>query len=97
VVLVGQQHQLAPADARVAAGVVQQHQRQQAVDLRLVCHQLGERAPECRRLRRQLAPPAVGQSAGDGERRAAAADQALSVTSPLKKSVSSRWSWQISM
>ena len=45
-VLVGEQHDLAVAQARLAARVVQQHQRQQAVHLGLVGHQLGERAPE---------------------------------------------------
>ena len=34
------------AEPRVAAGVVQQHHRQQAVRLRLVGHQLGQRAAE---------------------------------------------------
>ena len=49
-VLVGEQHELAVVEARVAARVVQQHQRQQAVDLGLVGHQLGERAAEPQRL-----------------------------------------------
>ena len=57
-VLVGEQHQLAIAEPRLAAGVEQQHHRQQAVHLRLVGHQLGERPPEPDRLGRQLA--AVG-------------------------------------
>ena len=58
-VLVGEQHQLAVAEARLAAGVVQQHHRQQAVHLGLVGHQLGERPPEPERLGRQLAAAAV--------------------------------------
>ena len=54
-VLVGEQHQVAAAEPRLAAGVVQQHHRQQTVHLRLVGHQLGERPPEPERLGRQLA------------------------------------------
>ena len=44
-VLVGEQHQVALAEPRLAAGVEQQHHRQQAVHLRLVGHQLGEARP----------------------------------------------------
>ena len=54
-VLVGEQHEIAVAEARRAPRVVQQHHRQQAVHLRLVGHQLGERAPEPQRLGRQVA------------------------------------------
>ena len=54
-VLVGEQHELAAGEARVAARVVEQHQRLEAVHLRLVRHQLGERRAEPERLRRQVA------------------------------------------
>jgi len=40
-VLVGEEHEVAVPDARFAAGVEQQHHREQAVHLRLVGHQLG--------------------------------------------------------
>ncbi len=43
-VLVGEQDQVATPKPRPAAGVVQQHHRQQTVDLRFVGHQLGEGA-----------------------------------------------------
>ena len=58
-VLVGEQHQLAIAEACPAAGVVQQHQREQAVHLGLVGHQLGERPPEAQGLGHQLSAAAV--------------------------------------
>ena len=52
-ILVGEQHELAVAKARVAARVVQQHQREQPERLGLVGHQLGERDTEPDRLRRR--------------------------------------------
>ena len=57
-VLVGEQHELAVAEARLAAGVVQQHQREQGLHLGLVGHQLGERAAEPDRLAGQVAAAA---------------------------------------
>jgi hypothetical protein len=45
-VLLGQQDELAAAEARLAARVEQQHERQEGVYLRLVGHQLGERPAE---------------------------------------------------
>ena len=57
-VLVGEQDEIAIAEARLAARVEQQHDRQQAVHLGLVGHQLGERAPEPHGLGRQLAAAA---------------------------------------
>ena len=53
-VLVGEQHEIAVTEARGAAGVVQQHHRQQGVHLGLVGHQLGERPAEPDRLGGQL-------------------------------------------
>ena len=58
-ILIGEQHQVAVAKPRLAAGVVQQHHRQQTVRLRLVGHQLDERAAEPQRLRREVAAAAV--------------------------------------
>ncbi len=69
-VLVGEQHELAVAEARRAAGVVQQHQRQQAVHLGLVGHQLGQRAAEPDRLGGEVAAAAVAlveDQVDDGE------------------------------
>ena len=53
-VLLGEQHQLAAAHARRAARVVQEHQRQQPTDLRLVGHQLVQRASQADRLAGEL-------------------------------------------
>jgi hypothetical protein len=59
-VLLGERDQVAAPKPRLAAGVAQQHHhRQQAVHLRLVGHQLGERPPEPERLGRQLAAAPV--------------------------------------
>ena len=41
-VLVGEEHQIAALEPGVPAGVVKQHQHQQAVHLRMFRHQLGE-------------------------------------------------------
>ena len=46
-------------EARVAPGVVHQHQREQSVHLGLVGHQLGERTAESDRLCREVAATAV--------------------------------------
>jgi hypothetical protein len=54
-ILIGEQDEVPAAKPRAAAGVEQQHHRQQAVDLRLVGHQLCERPSEPDRLGRQLA------------------------------------------
>ena len=54
-VLIGEQHELAVrVEPRVAARVVQDHQRQQATHLGLVGHQLGEQAGQPDRLVAQL-------------------------------------------
>jgi hypothetical protein len=58
-ILVGEQHQLVARVAGGAARVVQQHQRQQPLHLRLVWHQPCERLPEADRLGRELATAAV--------------------------------------
>jgi hypothetical protein len=58
-ILIRQKHELPATEASFAPGVVQQHQRQQAVHLGLVRHQLRQRPaqPEC--LYHQLAAPAI--------------------------------------
>jgi hypothetical protein len=53
-VLVGEQDEVAVLEARFASGVVQEHHREQSVDLGLVRHQLGERPPEPEGLGRQV-------------------------------------------
>ena len=58
-VLVGQEHQLAVAKPGLAAGVVEQHQREQAVHLGLVGHELRERPAEPDRLGREVAADGV--------------------------------------
>jgi hypothetical protein len=58
-ILIAEEDDRAVGEARVAPGVVHQHQRQQAVHLGLVGHQLGERAPEPDRLGREVAAAAV--------------------------------------
>ena len=60
-ILVGQQHDLAVAPACIPSRVVQQHQRQQAVHLRLVRHQLGQRDAQPDRLAGQLAAAVVAR------------------------------------
>ena len=56
-VLIGEQHQLAAlVHPRVAARMVQEHQRQQAAHLALVGHQRAEQPPQPDRLVAQLAP-----------------------------------------
>ena len=52
-VLVGEQHEVAVPEARGAARLVEQHERQESVHLGLVGHQLGERAAEPERLGRR--------------------------------------------
>ena len=58
-VLVCEQHELAAVEPGLAARVVEQHQRLEAVHLGLVRHQLGERRAEPERLRRQIDAAAV--------------------------------------
>ena len=58
-VLVREQDELAAFEPGLAASVVEQHQRPQAVHLRLVRHQLGERRAEPERLRREIDAAAV--------------------------------------
>ena len=58
-VLVCEQHELAALEPSVAARIVEQHQRVEAVHLGLVRHQLGERVSEPERLRGQVDPAAV--------------------------------------
>ena len=62
-VLVGQQHDLVVVETSLAASVEQQHQREHALHLRLVGHQLGDRPAEHDRL--------VGQVAAGGRARVA--------------------------
>ena len=63
-VLVLERHEVAGVvDARGAAGVVQQHEREQAERLGLVGHQLGERAGEADRLGAQALAHEVGAGA----------------------------------
>ena len=57
-VLVGEQHQLAVPEPGLAAGVEQQHQRQQTVHLGFVGHELGERPTQLQRLGREVAAAA---------------------------------------
>ena len=69
-VLIAEQHELAVAKPRLAAGVVQEHHRQQPVNLGLVRKQFGQRAaqPDC--FRRQLVATAVAlieDQVNDGE------------------------------
>ena len=69
-VLVAEQHQLAVAEPRLAAGVVQEHHRQQSVHLRVVRQQLGERAAQPDGLGGQLVAAAVAlveDQVDDGE------------------------------
>jgi hypothetical protein len=58
-VLIAEQHELAVAKPRLAAGVVQEHHRQQPVYLGLVREQFGQRAPQPDSLRCQLVAAAV--------------------------------------
>ncbi len=58
-VLVCEQHELAALEPGLAARIVEQHQRPEAVHLGLVRHQLGERRAEPERLRRQVDAAAV--------------------------------------
>jgi hypothetical protein len=58
-VLVCEQHQLAAFEPGVTACIVEQHEREQAVHLRLVRHQLGERVSEPERLRGEIEATAV--------------------------------------
>ena len=60
-ILLGEQHELAVAQSRIAARVVQEHQRQQAEHLGLVRHQLAERDAQPDRLRRELAATVVAR------------------------------------
>ena len=54
-----EQDEVAVAEPRLAAGVVQQHHRQQAAYLGVVREQLGQRAAQPARLRRELVAAAV--------------------------------------
>ena len=58
-ILIGQQDQLALREPRLAPRVVRQHQREQPVHLRLVRHQLGQRAVDADRLRGEVAAAPV--------------------------------------
>jgi hypothetical protein len=51
-ILVAEEDDGSVCEPRAAAGIVEEHQRQQSVHLRLVGHQLGERPPEPDRLGR---------------------------------------------
>ncbi len=57
--LIAEQHELAVAKPRLAPGVVQEHDRQQPVNLGLVREQFGQRAPQPDSLRCQLVAAAV--------------------------------------
>ena len=58
-ILVTEEDDRALGEAGLAPGVVQEHQRQQAVHLGLVRHQLGKRASEPDRLGREVSAAAV--------------------------------------
>ena len=71
-ILVAKQDDRAVGDARLAPGVVDQHECQEPLHLRLVGHELGERAPEPDRLDREVSAAAVAlveDQVDDGEHR----------------------------
>jgi hypothetical protein len=71
-ILIAQEHHGLLVEPGLPAGVVDEHEREQPVDLGLVRHQLGEGAPEPDRLRRQVAAAAVAlveDQIDDGEDR----------------------------
>ena len=71
-ILIVEQDEVAIAKARFAAGVVQKHQREQALRLGLVGHQLDQRASEADCLRRKVTAAAVAlveDQVDDRERR----------------------------
>jgi hypothetical protein len=58
-VLLGEEHDLLAGEASLPSRVVEQHQGQEPVNLRLVRHQLRERASQPDRLRREVTAAAV--------------------------------------
>jgi hypothetical protein len=69
-VLIAEQHELAVAEPRLAAGVVHKHHRQQPVNLGVLRKQFGERASQPHRLRREFIAAAVAlveDQVDDGE------------------------------